>query len=190
MGGARAWPSGRQLVLGATLAVLTVYLGACCAFYIQSGVLTDTSTRTLRAADGGDNEAALKAQTRAELGRGTWNMLHRLAAQFEKEPTPQQRRDVEQFFSLLGTFYPCPECAGHFREMLVDHPVDSRSNRDLSLWLCKLHNIVNARLAKPQFPCELDALKDRWGACGCFDDATNGTAVSIGSSLAAKGAGG
>ena len=31
------------------------------------------------------------------------------------------------------------------------------------------HNAVNARLGKPRFECSLDALKERWGSCGCFD---------------------
>jgi FAD-linked sulfhydryl oxidase len=101
-------------------------------------------------------------------------MLHRLAAQYDKEPTPEKQRDVEAFFKLLGDFYPCPDCAKHFRGMLAEHPIDARSNRHLSLWLCKLHNNVNVRLGKPLFPCELDALKDRWGSCGCFD-ANNAT---------------
>ena len=25
------------------------------------------------------------------------------------------------------------------------------------------------RLGKPRFACTLDALKERWGSCGCFD---------------------
>ena len=47
-------------------------------------------------------------------------------------------------------------------------------NRALSLWLCAAHNEVNARLGKPRFECSLEALKERWGSCGCFDE-KNGT---------------
>jgi hypothetical protein len=178
-----SWLSARRVVVLCSGVGLLLYLTACCLFYFQAALAPAGATRGLRAGEI-DPEAAEKAQIRAELGRGTWNMLHRAAAQFEKAPTAQQRGDMEQFFTRLGQFYPCPECAAHFREMLAEYPIDTRSNSHLSLWLCKLHNVVNARLAKPQFACELAALKDRWGSCGCFGDADNSTAPAVPASAA------
>jgi FAD-linked sulfhydryl oxidase len=106
-------------------------------------------------------------------------MLHRMAATFDKAPTPERRRDVERFFSLLGDLYPCEQCAAHFRGMLAEHPIDSTNNKALSLWLCRVHNVVNARLGKTEFPCTLDALKQAYGKCGCFDDpVANATAAT------------
>lgn len=126
------------------------------------------------AAAGSTNDEALTeaeqhARIRAELGHGTWNMLHRVAAKFDKDPTPERRAEVAHFFDVFSHFYPCEECAGHFRGMLAEHPIDARSNKHLSLWLCKLHNIVNERLHKPAFPCTLEALAEKYGDCGCFD---------------------
>jgi FAD-linked sulfhydryl oxidase len=121
-----------------------------------------------------------KLAIRQELGRGTWNMLHRMAAKYDKEPTARKRQEVVTFFKLLGDFYPCTECAAHFRDMLKENPVEPGNNRELSLWLCRVHNIVNRRLGKAEFPCTLEALKDRWGSCGCFDAAANATAAGDG----------
>jgi hypothetical protein len=129
-------------------------------------------------------EAEEKEAVRAELGRGTWNTLHRLAAQFDKAPSAARQAEVAEFFRLLGAFYPCEQCAAHFRAMLSERPIRAANNRELSLWLCELHNEVNARLRKPLFPCTLEALKDKYGKCGCFDapaPAANESAVAAAS---------
>ncbi len=84
---------------------------------------------------------------------------------------------MKDFFRLLGIHYPCDECAKHFREMLALYPIDEHTvnNQVLSVWLCKLHNVVNARLKKPQFSCTLESIKEAYGECGCFDSPINTT---------------
>ena len=57
----------------------------------------------------GESDVARKALIRANLGRGTWNMLHRLTVKYPKKPTPEQRRDVHDFFRLFSLHYPCEE---------------------------------------------------------------------------------
>lgn len=167
------------------------YLGACCTILVSSSdkglalLRTEALARRGAAAPPAD-EAAEKALVRAELGRGAWNLLHRLAAAFDKAPTPARTAQAEAFFGGLAALYPCPECAAHFRELLLAHPVDARDNRRLSQWLCTVHNLVNERLGKAPFPCDLDSLKERWGKCGCFDppNATTTAAVEEAAPLA------
>ena len=36
------------------------------------------------------------------------------------------------------------------------------SGKDLSIWFCKMHNIVNKTLGKPEFDCSYDNLLYRW----------------------------
>ena len=119
-----------------------------------------------------------RVSVRAELGRGTWNMLHRLAAQFPDHPSPEKQREAEQFFQLIGALYPCSECAEHFRGMLQRSPVRSANATLLSIWLCERHNEVNMRLKKPLFPCEPATLKEKWGDCGCSDRSADAEAAS------------
>ena len=76
--------------------------------------------------------------------------------------------DAARFFALATEMYPCRECGGHFKQLLQKSPVDARDNKRLSIWLCKAHNVVNARLGKPVFPCALGSIANRWGKCGCF----------------------
>ena len=117
------------------------------------------------------DDAAQKLLVRQELGRSSWQLLHRLAASFDKAPTLARRAEVAAFFQGLSVLYPCPECAAHFRELLLAHPIEehTRDNRALSLWLCSVHNKVNEKLGKPLFSCTIEALAEKWGSCGCFD---------------------
>lgn len=114
--------------------------------------------------------------TRRELGHGTWGLLHRMAAKFPKDPTQEDKDRIVQFLNLLGHLFPCSECAGHFRAMIKEHPPQVGSNLEYSMWLCKVHNIVNRRVGNPVFVCEKEALQERWGDCGCFDGSEEGSA--------------
>jgi hypothetical protein len=168
------------------------YLGACCTLFFgdyTAVVGANALARRAGAAVLPLDEAAEKARVRAELGRGAWNLLHRLAAAFDKAPSAARVAEAEAFFSGLGALYPCPECAAHFRELLQAHPVDARDNRRLSTWLCRVHNLVNERLGKPEFSCELDSLKERWGSCGCFDPPNATSSSAAGEGGAEKGGG-
>ena len=105
--------------------------------------------------------------TRQELGAAGWLVLHKIAAMWEQEPSPAQQEDMRTFWRLWGQYYPCPECAEHFRDMLETSPPVVTSNQAMGQWLCERHNEVNVRLGKPEFPC--GALESRWGGCGCSE---------------------
>ena len=126
---------------------------------------------------------------RVELGRGTWNLLHRAAQRLPPVPTERERADLLAFFRILGDLYPCDECAEHYRGMLAASPVDARSGPQLAAWLCARHNEVNARLGKARFPCTPEALKERWGDCGC-SEGSGGAADDVASPATAAAAGG
>jgi FAD-linked sulfhydryl oxidase len=125
-----------------------------------------------------EEEALEKKRVREELGRGTWTLLHRMAANFEKQPTKKQQDDMVDFFRILSENYACSDCAAHFRIVLKEHPVRAAGNRDLSLWLCEVHNVVNKRLGKAVFSCTIEAITERWGECGCFDKEEKPTATA------------
>eukprot|EP00879_Flechtneria_rotunda_P014243 GHRR01014880.1.p1 GENE.GHRR01014880.1~~GHRR01014880.1.p1 ORF type:complete len:316 (+),score=108.38 GHRR01014880.1:504-1451(+) len=107
-----------------------------------------------------------------ELGRSTWTLLHSIAAYYPDNPTPQQQQQMHQFIAALGEFYPCQECAGHLRRELKELPPAVGSAAELSDWMCRLHNMVNVRLGKPEFDCSVvfqrwrDGPADDPDACG------------------------
>jgi FAD-linked sulfhydryl oxidase len=51
------------------------------------------------------------------------------------------------------------------------------SREALAVWLCGQHNLVNAKLSKPTFPCNLAALDRRWRTGGPECSAEEGTSA-------------
>jgi len=43
--------------------------------------------------------------------------------------------------------------------------VEAKSRKELMHYLCKLHNLVNKDLHKPQFDC--NTVEEKWSDCGC-----------------------
>lgn len=163
-------PRGGILIAVACCALL--YLGYCCAFFLHDWGRAASLFDAVMPGGSELSDEEKKAHIRAELGRGTWNMLHRFAARFDAEPSLQRQKEARDFINLMGTFYPCPDCAAHFRQILEQTPPDVSSNRALSVWFCARHNEVNRRLDKPEFPCTLESLAQRYGECGCFGNVT------------------
>lgn len=44
----------------------------------------------------------------------------------------------------LAEFYPCGHCAEHLREQVKASPPQVGSSRELSAWLCRIHNEASA----------------------------------------------
>lgn len=107
-----------------------------------------------------------------ELGRGTWALLHTMAAYFPERPTSQQKVYAELLYRGLAALYPCKICAEHMRECIKEKPPDVDSREALSLWVCGLHNKVNDVLGKDAYPCNLKELDVRWrtGSKSCWGD--------------------
>ncbi|CEL63321.1 FAD-linked sulfhydryl oxidase ERV2 OS=Saccharomyces cerevisiae (strain ATCC 204508 / S288c) GN=ERV2 PE=1 SV=1 [Rhizoctonia solani AG-1 IB] len=112
------------------------------------------------------------ATAKAELGRSTWKLMHTMTLRFPDKPTEDERKALESFFYLTSRLYPCGECAAEFQALLKKYPPQTSSRMVSALWLCSLHNMVNARLKKPEFDCtKLDETYD----CGCGPEGRNST---------------
>ncbi|GAA5981564.1 hypothetical protein JCM10908_004156 [Rhodotorula pacifica] len=108
------------------------------------------------------------ATAKAELGRASWRLLHTMAARFPEEPTENERETFKSFLHIFSRLYPCGECAAEFQHLLAQHPPQTSSRGTASMYLCHLHNLVNARLGKDEFDCG-ENLKEIYD-CGCGDD--------------------
>ena len=98
----------------------------------------------------------------AELGLGTWKLLHSMAAWYPDQPTKKQKNGITNFFQTLADFYPCTYCAEDFQTSLKKSPVEAESRTELCLWLCNQHNQVNQKLGKQLFECNMKDLDERW----------------------------
>ncbi|GMH45800.1 hypothetical protein BSKO_13763 [Bryopsis sp. KO-2023] len=105
--------------------------------------------------------------SKEDLGKGTWTLLHSIAAQYPDHPTKQQRKDVHDLIDILTRVYPCETCAKHFKDIVRNDPPAVSSRADLEQWMCRTHNIVNRSLNKPAFNCTY--VQSRWGI-DCGDD--------------------
>ena len=101
---------------------------------------------------------------REELGRATWRLLHTMASRYPAIPSREDQLYFQVFVLMLARLYPCGDCAAHFQKLLSEHPPVLTNRIDAVKWMCQVHNIVNKRLAKPQFDCE--AAAEHW-KCGC-----------------------
>lgn len=77
-----------------------------------------------------------------------------MTLRFPDNPTPDQRATLSSFFQSFALLYPCGECANHFQQLLKTYPPQTSSRMGAAMWLCSMHNIVNARLGKEDFPCD------------------------------------
>ncbi|WVQ79417.1 hypothetical protein IAT38_001514 [Cryptococcus sp. DSM 104549] len=115
------------------------------------------------------------ATAKAELGRAAWRVLHLMTLRYPDNPTEDDRLALKSYFHLFSRLYPCGECATEFQALLKEYPPQTSSRKSASLWLCHVHNLVNARLEKPEFDClTLDETYD----CGCGDDPSASTSSS------------
>ena len=97
-----------------------------------------------------------------ELGRGTWALLHTMAAYYPDNPDALRKVQARRFFDALGDLYPCTHCADDFRVDKARNPPRVESRTALSVWLCERHNEVNEKLGKEKHSCAIADLDERW----------------------------
>jgi len=100
--------------------------------------------------------------TKSALGSSSWDLLHSMVAWYPDHPSPKDQTMMTQFFDSFARFYPCTYCAEDFQANLKQQPVETASRENLCVWLCQQHNLVNEKLGKPLFPCEIQRLDERW----------------------------
>uniref|UniRef100_A0A7S4W4J2 Sulfhydryl oxidase n=1 Tax=Ditylum brightwellii TaxID=49249 RepID=A0A7S4W4J2_9STRA len=120
----------------------------------QSTTTTTSSSQNYKKKEGPINKDV--------LGKSTWNLLHSMSAWYPEKPSKEDEMYMTSFIEALGRFYPCTYCAHDFRGELHKSPPRTKSRKELCIWLCEQHNIVNQKLYKPQFPCDLNSLDQRW----------------------------
>jgi FAD-linked sulfhydryl oxidase len=99
---------------------------------------------------------------REDLGWQSWTLLHSVAAHYPDMPSEEDRTRAQHFVESVGHLYPCTHCAEEFREDMKENPVRLESRKSFSVWMCRMHNTVNRKLGKEEFPCTIDVLDSRW----------------------------
>ncbi|GMI49254.1 hypothetical protein TrCOL_g12838, partial [Triparma columacea] len=90
------------------------------------------------------------------LGRRAWFVLHSFAAKYPDNPSESDKAAILGLIAAFGQLYPCKLCRSHLQQQLRDPelgPPRVGSREELTVWMCELHNIVNADLGKEQQDC-------------------------------------
>jgi len=85
-----------------------------------------------------------------------WIFLHSVTMNYPKEPTNEDKTLYRNFFSSLKRVLPCEKCAYHYKQHIINDPIEPalESRNSLVRWLIKIHNKVNEDLGKPQYTYE------------------------------------
>lgn len=105
--------------------------------------------------------------SKKEVGQAGWTLIHSIAANYPHRPSTSEQRHAKAFLKSIGKLYPCKRCRQHFSKYLSTSPPDLSNRDEFMQWACRAHNEVNRRQGKPEFPCQMQDLDQRWGDCGC-----------------------
>ena len=81
-------------------------------------------------------------------GPSGWKFLHAITFAYPHDPSSEKKRKMIDFFELIGDVLPCQKCRIHWKNQLLEHPVDADSRETLSKWLLARHNNVNTSNGK------------------------------------------
>ena len=81
-------------------------------------------------------------------GPKAWFFLESIAMAYPTEPTYDQKKAAENFFSALSFMLPCEKCRDNFKSHIVKYPLNDTvlSSRDnLYKWIVDIHNSVDPK---------------------------------------------
>ena len=60
-------------------------------------------------------------------GKCAWVLIHSIAVNYPKNPSPSEKENCINFFTSLGDILPCRYCRKHYRENLKALPINADS---------------------------------------------------------------
>jgi len=96
-------------------------------------------------------------------------MLHTVAAYYPDRPSETDKCSARSLVQSLAALYPCSHCKHDFQENVRINPPKVATREKFSKWVCEQHNIVNEKIGKPKYSCDLPKLDERWkvGTAAC-----------------------
>lgn len=85
-------------------------------------------------------------------GSHAWLFLHTITLNYPEEPNDFDKKQYKDFFENLSHVIPCEICKNHYKKNIKIYPIDLESRESLTRWLHKLHNLVNVKNGKEEYP--------------------------------------
>lgn len=87
-------------------------------------------------------------------GPHAWMFLHTITLNYPENPSYQDKQTHRLFFESLQDVIPCPKCKQHYKQNLIDYPIQLNSKKELISWLINIHNQVNLKNNKRKYSYE------------------------------------
>jgi hypothetical protein len=87
-------------------------------------------------------------------GPSLWKFIHCVAMTAPTPMTTENKKEYKEFFESLGNVLPCSICRNHYKEYIIDHPVNVTSRKQLVLWTLCIHNHINELNGKEKWDME------------------------------------
>ena len=86
-----------------------------------------------------------------DWGPHGWKFIHYVTMGYPDKPTQEDKNKYKNFLVSIGDVLPCIICANHYKEHLIEYPIDEnvlKNNKNLMEWGIMVHNAVNRNNGK------------------------------------------
>jgi len=97
-------------------------------------------------------------------GPSTWHMLHSMSFNYPVQPTCEEKRNYMDFVLSLQCVLPCGKCRANLKKNFKKLPItlkDMKSRHHFSLYIYRLHEVVNDMLGKKS-GLSFEEVRDRY----------------------------
>jgi hypothetical protein len=86
-------------------------------------------------------------------GPHLWFSLHTISFNYPANPTIEDKKNYNFFFTSLKEVIPCSICKKNYIRHLIEHPIDNylNSKEELVKWVIDMHNMVNTETGKKNY---------------------------------------
>lgn len=84
-------------------------------------------------------------------GPSMWHSMHIISFNYPVNPSLKQKKDYYRFFNSIKDVLPCKYCRENIKKNLKCVPLTMKTmenRKSLSLWVYKLHEVINKMLGK------------------------------------------
>jgi uncharacterized membrane protein len=84
-------------------------------------------------------------------GKHGWQFLHYVSIGYPENPTPEQKKQYQDFYLNIGNVLPCSKCQKNYYRHLEENPLTDTilSNKEnFKNWVIAMHNAVNLENGK------------------------------------------